>query len=170
MKKTDIARLGHEDIIRLIGKEWMLVAAGTPDRYNMMTASWGGVGYLWNKPVCFVFIRPERYTYGFAEEQQRMTLSFLQPGHREALNVCGTRSGRDTDKAALSGLHPLALAPDAVGFGEARLTLVCRKLYRTDLQAEGFIDREALSRWYNDRPGGSLHAVYVCEIEEVYEA
>ena len=23
-----------------------------------MTASWGGLGFLWNRPVAFVFVRP----------------------------------------------------------------------------------------------------------------
>jgi len=77
MKQTDIkSTLGKEDVIDLIGQQWMLVTAGTKDSYNTMTASWGGIGYLWNKPVAFVFIRPERYTHDFIESQERMTLSF----------------------------------------------------------------------------------------------
>ena len=30
-----------------VGDQWMLIAAGTPDRCNAMTASWGGLGVLW---------------------------------------------------------------------------------------------------------------------------
>ena len=30
-----------ENVIRLIGDEWMLVAAGDWEKFNMMTASWG---------------------------------------------------------------------------------------------------------------------------------
>ena len=41
-----------ENACKLIGKDWMLVCAGD----NAMTASWGGMGILWNKPVSFVFI------------------------------------------------------------------------------------------------------------------
>ena len=44
-------------------KEWMLVTAGTKDKFNTMTANWGGTGFLWNRPVAFIFIRPERYTF-----------------------------------------------------------------------------------------------------------
>ena len=43
-----------DNFIELIGKEWMLVSAGDKDEFNMMTASWGGVGFLWNKPVVFI--------------------------------------------------------------------------------------------------------------------
>ncbi len=60
MEKIDPAWI-TENFISLIGREWMLVTAGDASRFTM-TASWGGVGYLWNKPVVFVFVRPERYT------------------------------------------------------------------------------------------------------------
>ena len=53
MEKIDPAWI-TENFISLIGREWMLVTAGDASRFNTMTASWGGVGYLWNKPVVFV--------------------------------------------------------------------------------------------------------------------
>lgn len=31
-----------DNFIELIGKEWMLVSAGDKEKFNMMTASWGG--------------------------------------------------------------------------------------------------------------------------------
>ena len=37
------------------------------EKVNTMTASWGGTGILWNKPVAFIFIRPQRYTYELIE-------------------------------------------------------------------------------------------------------
>lgn len=171
MKKTELSKLAAENAFELIGKEWMLVTAGTPDRFNMMTASWGGIGWLWNKPVAFVFIRPERHTYAFAEESEYMTLSFL--GHdkamREAYNLCGTRSGRDCDKVKETGLTPVRTEHGSVAFAEARLVVEGRKLFRTEMTPENFLDQATLERWYNDRPGGSLHTVYVIEIESVYE-
>ena len=45
-----------ENFFEVIGKEWMLVTAGNKDHFNTMTASWGGIGFLWNKPVVYVFI------------------------------------------------------------------------------------------------------------------
>ena len=107
MKQADIDILAREDAFKLIGKEWMLVTGGTLDKgFNTMTASWGGIGWLWNKPVAFVFIRPERFTHGFVEATDHLTLSFLgnDPAMRKVLNLCGTLSGRDHDKAAESGI------------------------------------------------------------------
>ena len=53
----------------LIGKQWMLITAGTQESFNTMTASWGGLGFLWNRPVAFVFVRPNRHTAKFIDEQ-----------------------------------------------------------------------------------------------------
>lgn len=171
MKKSTIDALARENAFTLIGKEWMLVTGGTMEKFNMMTASWGGIGWLWNKPVAFVFIRPERATYPLIEENEHFTLSFLGNDEemRKIYNFCGTKSGRDFDKAKETGLRPIATEHGAVTFEQARLTLECRKMFRSDFKPEQFLDQEALHRWYNSNPGGSLHTMYVVEIEGVYE-
>lgn len=166
MTKTNYEILGKEDALNLIGKQWMLVTAGTSESFNTMTASWGGLGWLWNKPVAFVFIRPERFTHGFIEASDCMTLSFYGEEYREALKICGTKSGRDIDKVAATGLTPVELESGNMTFGEARLTLDCRKLFKTSMQEANFIDKELLEMWYGTH--GGLHDVYVVEIENVY--
>ena len=88
----------NENVFNAIGREWMLITAGRPEHFNTMTASWGGLGFLWNKPVAFVFIRPERYTYHFIESEDSVTLTFLGQAHRDIYNLCGKLSGRNTDK------------------------------------------------------------------------
>ena len=75
----------------------MLVTAGTKEKFNTMTASWGGIGWLWNKPVAFVFIRPERYTYEFVEKNDYLTLSFLGEENKKIHAVCGSKSGRNIE-------------------------------------------------------------------------
>lgn len=154
-----------ESAVKLIGKDWMLITAGKAERFNTMTASWGLLGELWNKPVCTCFIRPQRYTYGFAEANDVMTMTFFDEKYRDALKYCGSHSGRDGDKAKACGLTPIPVAEgDAVIFGEAKLALVCRKLYVTDLKKEEFLDSDALGEY----PKNDFHRVYVCEIEKVY--
>lgn len=164
MKRIECKDLA-DNFFEAIGKEWMLVTAGTPERHNMMTASWGGMGWLWNKPVAFVFVRPERYTFGLLEQGEAMTLSFL--GHsaeaRAIYTLCGSRSGRDTDKTAATGLRPVLLDGGGVGYEQSRLTLACRRLYADDLRAACFADSELVERWYGARSGG-FHRMYVVEI------
>ena len=74
MERIDVKQL-NDNVFETIGKEWLLVCSGDKENFNMMTASWGCLGWLWNKPVAVVFIRPERYTHGsIAFEQSRLTL------------------------------------------------------------------------------------------------
>lgn len=170
MTKQPLSVLGSEDVFQIIGHEWMLITASRGDAVNTMTASWGGLGWLWNKPVAFIFVRPERYTHDFLEASNRLTLSFFAPEHKVALQLCGSRSGRDCDKIAAAHLTPQTLDSGAVTFGEARLTLDCRQLFSTEMTEAAFLDRDVLSRWYNDQPGGGLHTIYIAEIEGVYTA
>lgn len=168
MKKIDIRGL-NENVFEAIGKEWMLVTAGNMDKFNTMTASWGCLGWLWNKPVAVAFIRPERYTHEFIEDGELLTLSFL--GHsetaRKAYNFCGSKSGRDYDKAKETGLRPIATELGSVAFEQARLTLECRKLYKDSIKPEMFISPD-IAQWYGGAKGG-YHDVYVLEIVNAYE-
>lgn len=167
MKRIELSELGG-NIFRTISKEWMLITAGTPDSFNTMTASWGCMGWLWNKPVAVVFVRPERYTHEFIESNDSLTLSFLgfDADKREAYNILGTRSGRDGDKVAAAGLKPVATETGAVTFDGARLVLECRKLYKGGIKPEEFID-EGIAKWYGGSHGG-YHDVYVVEITGAY--
>lgn len=160
----DLPLSGLDGAFRLIGKDWILITVKKPDgTANPMTASWGGFGWLWNRPVVFLFIRPQRYTFGLAEEEARFTVSFLGEAHREALRLCGRLSGRDTDKFAAAGLTPAEL--DGVAYpAEAHTVLVCRKLFAEDLKKSAFLDPALLENY----PQDDFHRMYICEIESAY--
>lgn len=159
-----------DGVFKLIGKDWMLItAAGKNERgedtVNTMTASWGGLGFLWNRPVAFCFVRPQRYTYALTEQAERFSLTFFEEKYRDALRLCGTKSGRDTDKFAAAGLTPVTV--DGVpAVKEARLTLLCRKLYADTLKGEGFFDETLLKNY----TAGDYHRVYIVEIEKILES
>jgi flavin reductase (DIM6/NTAB) family NADH-FMN oxidoreductase RutF len=129
-----------DNVFKLIGDDWMLITAGISKDYNTMTASWGGLGILWGSPVSYCFIRPQRYTYNFIEKNETYTLSFFDEKYRKALQYCGAHSGRDVDKAEATGLTVVEGEDNTVYFEEARLVLVCRKLYYQDLNPENFLD------------------------------
>ena len=82
----------------LINKDWMLITAGNEQSHNTMTASWGGVGELWGKYVSTIYVRPQRYTLEFVEREDYYSLCFFGPEYRQALSLCGSKSGRDVDK------------------------------------------------------------------------
>lgn len=127
-----------DNFIELIGKEWMLVSAGDKEKFNMMTASWGGVGVLWNRPVVFAFIRSERYTREFIDAKNEFTITFLGPEHRKAHSICGSKSGREIDKVAATGLTPLFTEAGNPVFEEARLTLECKVVYKSEIERPSF--------------------------------
>lgn len=144
----------------MIGEEWMLITAGSLDRYNTMTASWGGFGVLWNKPVAMVFIRPVRFTYDFMERHQEFTLSFFETRYRSALEFCGSHSGRDVNKALETELTPIATDNGSVAFSQARLIFECRRLYSDDLRPSRFFDPEIEKNY----PKKDYHRMYIGQI------
>lgn len=145
-----------------VGREWMLVTAGDASGYNTMTASWGGLGVVWGKNVATCYIRPQRYTKEFVDAAERFTLSFYGEEHRRALQLLGTKSGRDGDKVAEVGFTPL-FVDGTCAFEQASLVLVCRKLYAAALPPEGFTDPSCDARWYPER---DYHTMYIAEIEK----
>lgn len=94
-----------ENIFSLMAKEWMLVTTGNSLQFNPMTASWGGLGHLWNKVVVFLFIRPNRFTYQLMEQNAICSVSFLNSKYRNILEFCGTKSGFNVDKIKSTGLR-----------------------------------------------------------------
>ena len=160
--KIDIKELS-ENAVKLIGDHWMLISAGERGAFNTMTANWGGMGYLWNKPVVFVFVRPERYTYQFVENHELFSLSFFAAEYKKTLGVLGTKSGRDMDKMGASGLTPVFTESGTPAFSEARIVLECKKLYSDMILAENFIERDILEKWYGGTKG-DFHRMYVAEI------
>ena len=154
----------EKSAFEMIGKDWMLLTSGNDESYNTMTASWGAMGELWNEDVCFIFIRPQRYTYEFTEKNERFTLSFFSEEYKKALTFCGRNSGRDCDKAKETGLTPKAI-DGSMGFKESRLTIVCEKLYYQDLDPKGFIDETLDSKNYALK---DYHRMYVGKIVSAY--
>ncbi len=148
-----------ENPFKLIGRDWMLITAGSPDSFNTMTASWGGLGVLWERKVAFCFVRPTRYTFQFMERSALYTLSFFEEKHRKALTYCGSHSGREGDKVKAAGLTPVG-NNGCVHFSEARLVLVCKKMYSHDIAPDRFLD-QAINDMY---PQKDYHRMYVGEI------
>ena len=161
-KKIDPKQIG-QNVFSMIGEQWMLVTAGTGENCNTMTASWGGLGVLWNKPVATAYIRPQRYTKQFLDEQEYFTLSFFGEEFRDALALCGRTSGRDTDKVKECGFTVKTAACGAPYFEEAELVIVCRKRYVQDFDPAA-IPEDVKEKQY---PNKDYHTMYIGEIVEV---
>lgn len=151
-----------KSVVELISDDWMLVTAGTPEKCNTMTAVPGAVGELWGKDVVFTFIRPQRYTYEFLESSDVFTLSFFGGEYKKELSLCGSKSGRDTDKIKECGFTA-AQSGGGVYFEEASAVIVCKKIAFQDIDPNGFLD-PSIEKNYAQK---DYHRVYVGEILKV---
>lgn len=147
----------------LIGQDWMAVTAAFNGRVNTMTVSWGGLGILWGLPVATIYIRPQRYTREFLDGSGSFSLSVFEEPQRPTLSYFGSASGRDVDKIAVSGLT-VAYSGETPYFAEARLVLLCRKLYRQAMAPENFVDPVLSRQWCSE---GDYHIMYVGAVEKI---
>lgn len=150
----------NKNIFLMLEKDWMLITAGNQSHFNTMTASWGGFGVLWNKNVAFIFIRPTRYTYQFANEHEFLSLCFFPEKYHGILNYCGTHSGKKVDKIKETGLKPFETSSGAIAFEQASIILECKKLYQSDINPEYFFQPETDKNY----PQKDYHRMYICEI------
>lgn len=163
-KKIELSKLNFNPF-DLIGKGWMLLTSGSPEKFNTMTASWGQLGVIWGKNVLTCYIRPNRYTFEFVENNEYFTASFFSEEYRKALSFCGSHSGRNCDKVKEAGITPAEL-DGCIGFGEANMVFVCKKLYSYDMNENSFLTDEGLvDKFYGTDP---YHRAYISEITAVY--
>ncbi len=147
-------------------KQGMLLTAGdfVSGKFNTMTVGWGGVGVMWSKPFIHVVVRPVRHTFKFIEKHETFTVCAFPKEYKKALALLGSKSGRDGDKIAESGLTPIASNVIAApGFEEAELIIECRKIYSDDVRPERFID-PAIDKNY---PNKDYHRFYYGEIVRI---
>ena len=155
----------------MIGREWMLITAGNEERgYNTMTAAWGHLGAIWDLPgrkghlpTACIYVRPQRYTKEFVDREETFSLTVFDESWKKQLAYLGTVSGRDENKIEKAGLTPV-FGEGTTWFEEAKLVLVCRKLYRQELKEDCFTDPELVDRNY---PGRDFHTMYIGVIMKV---
>ncbi|MEE1184887.1 MAG: flavin reductase [Acutalibacteraceae bacterium] len=162
MFKEISAKEIKDNIIKAISDEWMLISAGDKNGFNMMTASWGFMGEMWGSDSVIAMIRPQRYTMEFIDKSDYFTLSFYGD-NRDIHKICGSKSGRDVDKTALTGLTPI-ISDNTVYFDEARLVLICKKQYVGKLSEKSFTDTAPIDKWYPDK---DYHNMIIGKIHKV---
>ena len=149
------------NVFSAIGEKWILITAGTKEKCNTMTASWGALGVLWGAPMATVYIRPQRYTKEFVDENEYFTLSFFPEQYRQQLSLCGTKSGREVDKVKECGFTVAEGEGGAPYFEQAELVLVCRKRMAVPMDPAA-MPEDVKEKWYE----GDYHTMYWGEIVE----
>ncbi|EHI99841.1 hypothetical protein CDLVIII_3268 [Clostridium sp. DL-VIII] len=147
----------------LIGNEWLLITAGNENKFNTMTASWGSLGVFWGKNSATIYVRQSRYTKEFIDSNDTFTLSFFSEDYKKALGICGSLSGRDVNKVEKANLTPVfdEISPY---FKEAKMTMICKKMYHTDIELANFDEPKFNETMYPDK---DYHTIYIAEILKV---
>jgi len=153
----------NKSIFQLIGSDWMLITAEKDNKINTMTASWGGFGVMWGKNVSYIVIRPQRFTKEFIDNADTFSLSFLDKNFKKQLSYLGCVSGRDEDKISKSNLT-IQYLDNTPYFKEAKLAIICNKLYAQEFNPECFIKNKLDKEIYPDK---DYHTLYISEIKKV---
>ncbi len=152
----------NENVFKVIGKDWFLITDDKDGKCNTMTASWGGMGVLFNKNVVTIYVRPSRYTKSFLDADDRFSLCVMPEKYRDQLKYCGKVSGRDEDKIKKCGFT-LNEELNTVYFNESRLVFICKKLYEQQLDSKLLKDNNLRETFWND----DVHVMYIAEIEKI---
>ena len=165
-------------VFEMFSRQWALVSAGSIEKHNACTVSWGSLGTLWTRPgksgaTVTVYIHPSRYTYELLKENEYFTVSFFPQKYKKALGYMGSHSGRNENKDEAAGLT-VTEAGESVTYKEAEMTFVCRKIYAHQLTVEDIASdvqdyyRANPTVYPGDKEGQwQPHYVFVGEIVDV---
>ncbi len=135
---------------------------------NAMTIGWGMIGIIWSRPLWQVLVRPSRYTYQLLERQPFFCVNVMPEEYNRALQICGTKSGRDYDKLSLAGITAeKGSACGAPVIKESIIHYECQIVHKNDFVPEQMVPdiREG------NYPSGDFHRVYWgqiidCKVDE----
>lgn len=143
------------------------LTAGDLNNANTMTISWGSIGFMWRKPMFMTLVRESRYTNEFLKSGNTFTVSIPYDGNlKNALGICGTKSGRDVNKEQLAGIKFVKSKSVETPVVEGcNKYYECKILYKSKMDLNNF-DKDLLDTFYDDK--NVEHVLYFGEIVEEY--
>lgn len=150
-----------ETLTLLANPGLLLVSQGEEGPPNAMTIGWGTVGIVWGLKMFIVLVRPSRYTFTRLEQSDSFTVNVPGPSLHDAVNFCGTRSGRDHDKFDVCDMtvEPSGTV-SAPGIAEAPIVYECQILHTNDV-INANLDPDIVTKAYSS---GDFHRIYYGEI------
>jgi flavin reductase (DIM6/NTAB) family NADH-FMN oxidoreductase RutF len=156
-----------DNAIELTSEQWMVVTAGREKAFNSMVISWGGLGFIWEKPVVFTFINSSRYTYQFLQQESGYTLTVFSEKYRGALRILGNKSGKSNDKVKEAGLTPIKTPSGLMAYKEARMIIECKNIMIQDLDYNKTAASYKIADMYKNAPT-SHHNMFISEITNIW--
>ena len=142
----------------------LLASLDEEGKPNAMAIGWGTIGIVWGRPMFVALVRHSRYTFECIEATGDFTVNVPYPHQADAVQLCGSVSGRDRDKFAQCGFtaadSEMIKSPHIAACG---LVYECRVVQYTDVIPDNF-DPAIISEFYAD---GDFHRVYFGEILRV---
>ena len=144
-------------LLKIIGEKGaLLVTRGD----NVMTVGWSLGGVMWGEPVMAVPVRHSRYSHELLEKNSEFTVFVPTGEFSNEIKICGTKSGRDTDKIAELGLKiknsDHVDAPEVIGDG---YTIHCKVIYKNEYSKANMAD-EVYKNYLND----DFHTLYFARV------
>lgn len=142
-----------DNVFKAFGTDWACITAVKDSMPNSMTASFGGWGILFGKPVVWCFLRANRYTLELIRESKAFTVTYFDEQYKDQLLLFGSKSGRNSNKMKETRLTFLKTPDGNVSYKEARLVLECKLINITSVRPEDFHAEEAkqfILNGYND--------------------
>lgn len=153
------------DVFQKFHKQLAVLTCGEGEDFRCMTIGWGMMGNVWGHPgsALTVYVQPGRHTFGYMQDREYFTVCFFPEECRPDVMTLGTHSGRDGDKVALTSLTPKPLE-HGVGFEQAELTFVCRKLCSQPFELEATPDHVRNGIYKKMDP----HYFFIGAVEDVF--
>lgn len=103
-----------------------LITCGSLLSPNVFTVAWTGIVNT-QPPMTYISVRPERFSFPLIEASGEFAINLPTVKLAKAVDFCGVKSGRDTNKWAACGIHPEAASQiSAPLLAESPLSLECR--------------------------------------------
>lgn len=157
-----------EEVIQLIKSKgaFLLAKSKNDEKINVMTIGWASIGYMWSKPIMTVLVRKSRFTHHIIEKATSFTVSIPTDDLIEALNFCGTKSGRDFDKFKECKLSVIpAQKVDTPIIDISGFHYECKIVYKSGMNPD-FLCKEYKEDVYADN---DYHTFYFGEIVSCYK-
>ena len=132
-----------------------------PDKPDMITIAWAGTVNS-EPPMVSVSLRKDRWSHGLIMDSGEFVVNLVDEKMARALDFCGVRSGRDTDKAKETGMSymPADQMETAPAIEGAPLNLCCKVRQMLELGSHDMFIGEVVSVMVRQDlldPDGKLH-------------
>lgn len=153
-----------EILTRLRNEGVLCTVVDNAGQRNLLTLGWGQLGPAYHgHPVFIIAVTPLRYSWRFLEEVPEFVIAVPDDSLRPAVELCGTRSGRDLDKFRAAGLTPVpSVHVRAPSILECPINVECRVYTRV---APPHL---LLTPEHRQRPLDQQHTIYFAEVLGTY--